>query len=72
MFDELNAAFTNYTHFYEVVGKTMTESLELCARLTGDDGHVLNYQGKIIFAVKHSIGNDIEWLKPVDGSPIDI
>jgi hypothetical protein len=72
MFEELNAAFTHYTHFYEVVGKAMAESLESCARLTGDDGHVLNYQGKIIFAVKHSIGNDIEWLKLVDGSPIDI
>jgi len=72
MFEELNNAFPNHTHFYEVSGLVMTEAMERCARLTGDDGHVLNYQGKIIFAVKHALDTaDIAWLNPVSGSPID-
>jgi hypothetical protein len=46
--------------------------MERCARLSGDDGHVFNFQGKIVFAVKHALETtDISWLNPVSGSPID-
>lgn len=73
MFDELNAVFPNHTNFYEISGLTMTEALERCARLSGDDGHVLTYQGRIIFAVKHALStSDISWINPVAGSPIDV
>jgi len=72
MFEELNNAFPNHTHFYEVNGMVMSDAMERCARLSGDDGHVFNYQGKIIFAVKHALETtDISWLNPVTGSPID-
>lgn len=72
MFEELNNAFPNHTHFYEVNGLVLSDAMERCARLTGDDGHVLNYQGKVIFAVKHALTTDnIDWLNPVSGSPID-
>lgn len=72
MFEELNNAFPNHTHFYEVNGLVLADAMERCARLTGEDGHVLNHQGKIIFAVKHALETaDIPWLNPVSGSPID-
>ena len=72
MFEELNNAFPNHTHFYEVLGITMNEAMDRCARLTGDDPLVMNYNGKIVFALKHDLGNGIEWLRPVIGSPIDV
>lgn len=72
MFEELNNAFPNHTHFYEVLGITMNEAMDRCARLTGDDPMVMNYNGKIVFALKHDLGNGIEWLHPVPGSPIDV
>lgn len=72
MFEELNNAFPNHSHFYEVNGLVLSDAMERCARLTGEDGHILNYQGKIIFAVKHALETaDISWLNPVSGSPID-
>jgi hypothetical protein len=73
MFDELNAAFPYHSNFYEVSGLVMSEAMERCARLTGDDGMVFNFQGKIIFAVKHALDTaNISWLNPVAGSPIDV
>lgn len=71
MFNELNDAFPDHTHFYEIKGLTLSEALDRCARMTGDNGQVFNYQGKIIFAVKHSLGNELPWADPVSGSPID-
>jgi hypothetical protein len=72
MFEELNNAFPDHTHFYEVLGITMNEAMDRCARLTGDNPHVMNYNGNIIFALKHDLGTGIEWLRPVSGSPIDV
>jgi hypothetical protein len=72
MFEELNNAFPDHTHFYEVLGITMNEAMDRCARLTGDNPQVMNYNGNIIFALKHDLGNGIEWLRPVSGSPIDV
>lgn len=74
MFEDLNAAFPNQSYFYIVTGLPMADALERCARLTGDDGHVTNYQNQIIFACSHAVGvnaSDIPWLTPVEGSPID-
>jgi len=72
MFDELNAAFPNHTHFYEVKGMTFAQALERCARIAGDSAQVFNFQGKIVAAATHDLGNQIEWLQPVSGSPIDV
>jgi hypothetical protein len=72
MFEELNNAFPDHTHFYEVVGLSMSEAMERCARLTGDSGMVMNHHGLVVFAVKHNLGNGIEWLRPVAGTPIDV
>jgi hypothetical protein len=73
MFDALNAAFPNHTHFYVVNGLSMADALDRCARMTGDDGQVFNYQNMIIFAVKHALDTaNIPWLDPVSGSPVDV
>lgn len=73
MFQELNDAFPQYTHFYTVSGMTMSEALDKCARLTGDNGHVFQYNGSTIFAAKHDVESvDIPWLDPVPGTPIDV
>jgi len=72
MFQELNNAFPDHTHFYEVLGITMNEAMDRCARLTGDNPQVMNYNGNIIFALNHDLGTGIEWLRPVSGSPIDV
>jgi len=71
LFSELDAAFPNHTHFYEVVGLSMAEALDRCARMTGGVGQVFAFQGKTIFAVQHDLGNENDWLRPVDGSPAD-
>lgn len=71
MFDELNAAFPNHTHFYEVVGLTLAEAMDRSARLTGGDSHILNYQGKVIFAVQHDVNvSGFDWLIEVPGAPV--
>ena len=72
MFEELNNAFPGHTHFYEVVGLSLTEAMESAARLAAGDPHVLNMNGKIIFAAHHAIPTaDIDWLIDVPGAPID-
>jgi len=73
MFNELNDMFPDHTHFYEVNNMVFSDALERCARLTAGDGQVLNFQGKIIFAVKHKLETDgIDWLNPVPGTPIEV
>ena len=71
MFDELNAAFPDHTHFYEVVGLSLADAMDRSARLTGGDCHILNYQGKIIFAVQHDVNvSGFDWLVNVPGAPV--
>jgi hypothetical protein len=63
MFNELNAAFPDHSNFYEVVGLTLTDAMMSCARLAAGDPHVINYNGKIIFASQQNINTtDINWL----------
>ena len=70
MFDDLNSAFPDHTHFYEVNGLSLTDAMENCARLAAGDPHIFNYNGKIIFAVHHNVSvTDIPWLTEVPGSP---
>jgi hypothetical protein len=70
MFNELNAAFPDHNYFYEVVGLTLTDAMMSCARLTAGDPHVINYNGKIIFASQQSINTaDINWLLDVYKEP---
>lgn len=73
MFADLNNIFPDHTHFYEVGNMTFSDAMERCARLSADDSHVINYQGKVVFAVKHAVDTAaIDWLNPVAGSPIDV
>lgn len=72
MFNDLNAAFPNFTHFYTVNGLSMADALDRCARLTGDDGNVFHYQNQIVFALTHSLGTDIPWLSAVPGTPEEV
>lgn len=67
MYDDMKDIFHSYTHFYIFTGGSFTTALEMCARLTGNDGQVAQRNGLIIFAVRHSIGTEIPWLTPVEG-----
>ena len=71
MYDDMKAIFQSYSHFYVFTGGSMSQAMELCARLTGNDGQVATRNGQIIFAVRHSIGTEIPWLVPVDGQVED-
>lgn len=72
MFNELNNIFPNHSFFYDVSNMSFSEALDRCARLSGDDNHVVNYQGKVVFAAKSKVDTDqIDWLNPVPGSPIE-
>lgn len=72
MYNELNSIFPDHFYFYDVGNMSFGEALERCARLSGDDNHVVNYQGRVIFAAKNAIDvNAISWLNPVAGSPIN-
>jgi hypothetical protein len=70
MYEQLNEAFPQQTHFYTVNGLTMADALERCARLTGENAHVFNYNGQIIFALNHDLGSDLDFLTPVPGTPV--
>jgi hypothetical protein len=39
--------------------------------MTGDPNHCINYQGRIIFASTHEIGNDNQWLVLIGGPTIN-
>jgi hypothetical protein len=65
-YDELKIAFPNFSHFYIVNGITLDEAMDRCARLTGDDAHVLNFNNQLLFAAQHEISNDIPWLTWVE------
>jgi hypothetical protein len=67
MYDDMKAFFPGFSHFYMFTGGTFTQALELCGRLTGNDGQVSQRNGLIIFAVRHSVGTEIPWLTPVEG-----
>lgn len=70
MFETLNNAFPNHTHFYVVSGMQISEAMDRCARLTLDDGQVFHFNNQVIFAVNHDVETvDIPWLDPVEGSP---
>lgn len=70
MFDELNEMFPDYTNFYEIIGLGITEAMDFGARMAAGDPHVINYNGKIILAVQHSIDvTDNDWLQEVPGTP---
>lgn len=72
MYDDLSNAFPGFTHFYTINGLSMNDALERCARLTGEDAHVFNYQNQIVFALQHEISNDNSWLVAVPGTPVDV
>ena len=69
MYEELNKIFPNQWWFYEVVGLNINEAMDRCARMTGDQAHVINFQNKIIFASVNEIGNDNSWLNLIGGPP---
>lgn len=67
MYEELNKIFPNQWWFYEVLGMTITEAMDRCSRMTGEPSHVINYQGRIVFASVSEIGNDNPWLVLIGG-----
>ena len=71
-YSELLAAYPAYSYFYEVINLSLADAMDRCARMTGDEGHVVQFNGRTFFTVKHEIGNDNDWLKLVEGSPTDV
>jgi len=65
MFNELSAMFPAHTSFFQVVGFPIEQAIEKCATLTLENGHVINYNGQIIFAVTHELDCQIDWLIPI-------
>jgi len=65
MFDTLNEAFPKHSFFFEVVGISMHEALDRCARVAGSAGEVVTSSEKIILASDFDLGNEIDWLIPI-------
>jgi hypothetical protein len=65
LFEELDAVFTNHTHYYTVGLPDMNEALEKCARLLHSNAQVINYGGQMILASHHSLGDGITWLTEI-------
>lgn len=72
LFNTLDSMFPGHTHFYMVRLTDMSEALEKCARMTGEIANVFNYQGQIMLAVQHDLGDQISWLTPVPGNPVEV
>jgi hypothetical protein len=73
LYEQLNAAFPNQWWFYETVGLNINDAMDRCARLLGSEGHVVNYQGRIVLASGNELSyEDIPWLNLIGGPPIDI
>lgn len=75
LFDELDAIFTNHSHYYTVALPDMNDALERCARVTGGNAQVINYAGQMILASQSSLGDQISWLteipRPVTEEPTE-
>jgi hypothetical protein len=65
LFDELDAIFSNHTHYYTVALPDMNEALEKCARVTGDNAQVINYAGQMVLASQSNLGDQISWLTEI-------
>lgn len=65
LFDELDAIFSNHTHYYTVALPDMNAALELCARVTGGNPQVINYAGQMVLASQQSLGDQISWLTEI-------
>lgn len=64
MFDKLNEMFPGAS-FYEVVGMTHSDAIELCARLSVDRDHLIEINGKVVYIVPESIGTSVDFLSPI-------
>jgi hypothetical protein len=72
LYDDLNTVFPDHYYFYTVGNMDMSQALDVCARLSGEDTHVIQYQGMTVFAVKHQIGDGSvlpNFLTAVPGNP---
>lgn len=65
LFEELDAVFTNHTHYYTVGLPTMNDALELCARVSLGNPQVIQYNGQMILASASALGGNISWLTEV-------
>jgi hypothetical protein len=73
LYEQLNTAFPNQWWFYEIVGLNINDAMDRCARLLGSEGHVVNYQGRIVLASGNELSHvDIPWLNLIGGPPTDI
>jgi hypothetical protein len=65
LFEELDAVFTNHTHYYTVGLPDMNEALEKCARVLHTNPQIINYGGQMILASQHGLGDGITWLTEI-------
>jgi hypothetical protein len=65
LFDDLDAIFTNHTHYYVVALSDMNEALDKCARMVGGNAQVISYGGQMILASQSGLSNQIAWLTEI-------
>ena len=66
LFEELDVMYPNHTHFYTVGLGDMNEAMEKCARLSGYEAHVVNYNGQMVLISQQGFSSDnISWLNEI-------
>jgi hypothetical protein len=73
LYEQLNEAFPNQWWFYEVIGLNLNDAMDRCARILGTEGHVVNYQNRIVLASGNELSyQEIPWLNLIGGPPTTI
>jgi hypothetical protein len=73
LYEQLNEAFPNQWWFYEVIGLNLNDAMDRCARILGAEGHVVNYQNRIVLASGNELSyQEIPWLNLIGGPPTTI
>ncbi len=75
LYDDLNSMYASHNYFYQVGLSTISEAMDRCSRLTGEDAFVFQYQGMIVMCCQHALvdknNGGVEWLTAVDGNPTE-
>ena len=64
MFEKLSEMFPG-AKYYEVIGHTHSEAIEKCSRLSIDNDHVIELNGKVVYISGNDIDLDIGWMSPI-------
>lgn len=71
LYEQLDQIFPGHFYFYSVSAVDMSEALEKCARVIGENAHVINLNGQMYMASQTNLGSEITWAVPVAGNPTE-